>query len=84
MTIQLNGDSASASSDSVSVSGSTVTITEEATYLLSGSLEDGTILVDAPDTAKIHLIFDGVTVHSETSAALTILEAVVKSLKDKM
>ena len=75
VTIQLNGDSASASSDSVSVSGSTVTITEEATYLLSGSLENGTILVDAPDTAKIHLIFDGVTVHSETSAALTILEA---------
>ena len=30
--IQLDGDSASASSDSVQISGSTVTITEEATY----------------------------------------------------
>ena len=73
--IQLDGDSASASSDSVQISGSTVTITEEATYILSGTLDDGTIIVDAPDTAKIHLVLDGASIHSETSAALYILEA---------
>lgn len=73
--IQLDGDSASSSSDSVQISGSTVTITEEATYILSGTLDDGTIIVDAPDTAKIHLVLDGASIHSETSAALYILEA---------
>lgn len=35
--IQLNGSSATASSDSVRISGTTVTITEEATYILSGT-----------------------------------------------
>ena len=73
--IQLNGSSATASSDSVQISGSTITITEEATYILSGSLDDGMILVDAPDTAKLQLVLNGVSIHSETSAPLYILEA---------
>ena len=73
--IQLDGDSASASSDSVQISGSTVTITEEATYILSGTLEDGMVIVDAPDTAKIQLVLDGASIHSEASAALYVLEA---------
>ncbi len=73
--IQLNGDSALASSDSVQISGSTVTITEEATYILSGTLDDGMIVVNASDTAKIQLVLNGVDITSETSAALYILEA---------
>ena len=82
--IQLNGSSATASSDSVQISGSTITITEEATYILSGSLDDGMILVDAPDTAKLQLVLNGVSIHSETSAPLYILEAdkVVITLAD--
>lgn len=73
--ISLSGDSASSSSDSVQISGSTVMITEEATYILTGTLDDGMIIVDASDTDKIHLVFDGVSIYSETSAALYILEA---------
>ena len=38
--IKLNGTSATSSSDSVKISGSTVTITEEATYVISGTLTD--------------------------------------------
>lgn len=75
VTIQLNGTSANASSTSVKISGSTVTITEEATYLISGELTDGMIVVNAADTAKLQLIFNGVNVTSKTSAALYILEA---------
>lgn len=71
--IQLNGDSAEAASDSVQISGSTVTITEEATYVISGTLEDGMIIVDVPDTAKPQLVFNGVSVNSAQSAALYIL-----------
>ncbi len=73
--IQLNGDSATASSNSVQITGSTVMITEEATYILSGTLTDGMIVIDASDTAKIQLVLNGVDINSETSAALYILEA---------
>ena len=75
VTIQLNGTTATASSDSVKISGSTVQITEEATYVISGSLSDGMIVVNAKDTAKLQLVFNGVDITSKTSAALYILEA---------
>ena len=74
VTIQLNGTSATASSDSAQINGSTVIIKEEATYVISGSL-NGMVVVDAPDTAKLQLVLNGVDITSETSAALYILEA---------
>ena len=74
VTIQLRGNSAAASSNSVKINGTTVTIKEEATYVISGSL-NGMLVVDAKDDAKIHLIFNGVSITSPTSAALYILEA---------
>lgn len=73
--IKLNGKSATATSQSVKISSSTVTITEEATYVISGELNDGKIVVDAPDTAKLQIVFDGVNITSETFAPLYILEA---------
>lgn len=42
--IQLSGTSAAASSNSVKISGTTITITEEATYIISGTLDDGMII----------------------------------------
>lgn len=74
VTIELNGTSATASSDSVQINGSTVIIKEEATYVISGSL-NGMLVVDAPDTAKLQLVLNGVDITSEASAALYILEA---------
>ncbi len=73
--IALNGSSATASSDSVKINGSTVQITEEATYIISGQLDDGMLVVNAPDTAKLQLVFDGVSITSSDCAALYILEA---------
>ena len=74
VSIQLNGTSATASSNSVQINGSTVMIKEEATYVISGAL-NGMLVVDAPETAKLQLVFNGVDITSETSAALYILEA---------
>lgn len=71
--ITLSGDSASATSDSVEISGSIVKITEEATYLISGTLRDGMLVVDAPDTAKLQIVLSGVSVTSQTCAPLYIL-----------
>ncbi|MBE6750810.1 MAG: carbohydrate-binding domain-containing protein [Ruminococcaceae bacterium] len=75
VTIKLNGNTATASSNSVKISGSKVTITEEATYVISGCLSDGMLIVDAKDTAKLQLVLGGVNITSKTSAALYILEA---------
>lgn len=75
VAIQLNGNSAEASSDSVQVSENRITITEEATYVISGSLDDGMIIVNAPDTAKLQIVLNGVDISCKTSAPLYILEA---------
>lgn len=74
VTIKLNGDTATASSDAVKISGSTVTITDEGTYVISGTLDDGMIVVNSEETDKTQLVFDGVSVNSETSAPLYIVE----------
>ena len=73
--ITLSGDSASSDSDAVQISGSTVTITEEGTYILSGTLENGMVAVNAGDTDKVQLVLDGVEIGNETSAAIYVLEA---------
>lgn len=73
--ITLNGSSASADDSGVSVKGSTVTVTKEGTYLLSGSLDNGSVVVDADSSAKIRLIFDGVTINCNTSAAVYVKQA---------
>ncbi len=75
VTIKLDGTAATASSNSVKISGSKITITEEATYVVSGELTDGMLIVDAPDTAKLQIVLNGANITSKTSAALYILEA---------
>ena len=73
--IELSGNTAKSDSDCVSISESTVTITKEGSYIISGSLEDGMIIVDAEDSAKIQLILSGADIQSNTSAALYIRNA---------
>ncbi len=73
--ITLNGDSVACSSNKVQIQGSTVTITDEGTYILSGTLNDGMIIVDAQDTNKPQLVFNGVSITSLDSAPLYIKEA---------
>lgn len=59
----------------IALSGESVTIREEGTYILSGTLENGQIIVDAAENAKVHLVFNGVQVNSDTSAALYVKQA---------
>ena len=75
VTIQLNGNSATASSDSVKIIGSTVRITEDTTHIITENLNDGMIIVQADDTAKLQLVLNGVNINSKTSAALYIVSA---------
>ena len=73
--IALSGDSDQCSSNAVQISGSSVTITDEGTYILSGDLTDGMIIVNAENTDKLQLVLNGVSIASSTSAALYILQA---------
>ena len=73
--ISLDGTGASCQGDGVEISGQVITITEEGTYLFSGTLEDGSIIVDAPDAAKVHLILNGVSISSGTSAPIYVSQA---------
>lgn len=72
VSISLNGDGASCDSDSVQISGSTVTITAEGTYILSGTLNDGMIIVNIADTEKVQLVLDGADITSKSSAAIYV------------
>ena len=51
--ITLNKTTATVSGSGVKADGSTITITEEGVYIVSGTLEDGQIIVDASDSDKV-------------------------------
>lgn len=84
VVVTLDGTSVSCESDAVKISGTTITISEEATYIFRGTLDDGMIVVDADEKDKPQIVLDGASITSSTSAALYILEAdkVVVTLAD--
>lgn len=56
--------------------GSQLTITEEGCYLLTGSLSDGSVLVElADDTAKAQLVLDGIDINNSNGPAILIENA---------
>ena len=74
IAIQLSGDSAACDSDTVTIEGSRVTIGAEGVYVLSGTLTDGQIVVNAGETDKVQLVLAGADITSSTSAAIYALE----------
>ncbi len=73
--ITLNGSTATCSSDAVTIDGGTITIKDEGTYILRGTLEDGMIIVNAGDSDKTQLVLDGVDITSSESAPIYVYEA---------
>lgn len=73
--ITLSGNSAVCDSKAVTIDGSTVTINDEGTYVLSGNLDNGMIIVNAEDTDKIQLVLNGVNISNPTSAAIYVASA---------
>ena len=70
--ISLSGSKASCDSSSVKIDGQTVTISSEGVYILSGSLSDGQIVVDADDQAKVQLVLDGAEITNDSTAAIYV------------
>lgn len=73
--ITLADNASSCSDKSVSINDNAVTITKEGTYLLSGSLSNGRIVVDAGDTDKVRLVLDSVDINCNSSAAIYVKNA---------
>ncbi|MFI5496016.1 carbohydrate-binding domain-containing protein [Actinoplanes sp. NPDC051859] len=71
--ITLSGHTARASGSGVKVDGGTVTITAGGVYRISGTINDGQLVVTAPD-ATVTLILDGAHVTSSTTAAIAATE----------
>lgn len=67
--IKLNGDSAECGYDGVSIEGTAITVAKEGVYRISGTLNDGQIVVNA-DKAKVQLILDNADITCKTSSPI--------------
>lgn len=70
--ILLSDDKISTQGSGISVNNSVVTISEGGIYYVSGSLNDGMIIVDSPNTEKIQLVLNNVSIKSESSSPIYI------------
>ncbi len=52
-----------------------ITLTEAGDYVLSGTLTDGSVIINAPEDAKLHLILNSAHIASQSAAALYVISA---------
>ena len=71
----LSGGYDASEAEEIILSEGDVTITKEGVYLISGSLKDGMIIIDADDSAKVQLVLDGVDINNSTNAAIYVKQA---------
>ncbi|MGB8453060.1 MAG: carbohydrate-binding domain-containing protein [Anaerocolumna sp.] len=73
--ITLKEGSIDVSGDGAAAKDSIVIISKEGTYVITGTLKNGQIVVDAGDSDKVHIILNGVTVTYSTNAPIYIKNA---------
>ena len=73
--ITFDGSTAAAEGSGAAADGSTVTITEEGTYVLSGSSEDGQIVISADSASKVQLVLNGLSLTNSDSACILVTQA---------
>ena len=73
--ITLSGDSAQVTGNGAYAYDGGVVISSTGVYVISGTLDDGSITVDADDAAKIWLYFNDVNITCQDNAALIIENA---------
>ncbi|WP_409340619.1 carbohydrate-binding domain-containing protein [Paenibacillus sp. MBLB4367] len=73
--IRLNGTSASIDGSGAKVKDKSVVITAPGTYVLSGTWDDGQIVVNVAETETVRLVLNGVDIHSSGSAPIYVKEA---------
>lgn len=74
-SITLSPDGSTSTDASVRIDGQTVTITQAGTYQIAGTLDDGALIVESAENAKITLVLGGVSIRNSTGAAIQIATA---------
>jgi len=75
MAIALSGTEATITGTGAEAKDGMVTITAAGTYVLSGKLSEGQIVVDVQDKGTVRLVLNGVDIHDSDSAPIYIKEA---------
>ena len=74
VTVTLADGASQADGAGVSISGDVITVTGEGTYLFTGTLTNGQIVVAPGESDKVQLVLSGADVACQGGAALHILE----------
>ncbi|GAA2996439.1 carbohydrate-binding domain-containing protein [Actinokineospora diospyrosa] len=74
-TLTLADGATAVSGTGASVSGDVVTIAAPGTYIFSGKLTDGQVVVNSPDEGKVRLVLAGVDITSASSSPVVVSEA---------
>ena len=73
--IALEGTSIAFDGSGATVDGSTITIAAAGTYNISGTLDDGQIIVDTKDKETVALVLNGTDIACSTSAPIYVVNA---------
>ncbi|MBR6902672.1 MAG: carbohydrate-binding domain-containing protein, partial [Clostridia bacterium] len=68
-------DESTATKITISESNPNISITKAGTYIITGIVSDGSVTVDVPDTDKVQVVLNSVSITSKTSAALYVKSA---------
>ena len=69
-TITFDGNNAQVSGSGASFTDGTLTIKQAGTYVLSGTLANGQVLIDAKNSDVVRLVLNGLTLHNEIGPAI--------------
>ncbi len=75
VNIYLKGDYAESSSQNVKIDEGNITILGGGVYVLSGTLEDGSLIVDSADNSEVRLVLNNVNIASSDFSAVYIKQA---------
>jgi len=73
--VTLDGSNIQVSGDGATANNGVLTITKEGTYVVTGNLTDGQIVVAAADTDKIQIVLNGATINCADNAPIYIKSA---------
>ena len=73
--ITLDGTSVTVDGTGATASGGIITVSEPGTYVLTGTLTEGQVIVDSPDNGTVKIVLSGVSIASSTDAGIRVDEA---------
>ncbi len=73
--ITLDGSNIEVSGDGAAATEGVLTISKKGTYVITGTLQNGQIIVDAEDTDKVQIVLNGVSISCSDNAPIYIKSA---------